>query len=97
MTRRTVLGGIAASTQLATTKARVASSMTTGGFANPILSTVEAVSSTVLSVFAVIWPVVALIMVVGILIVCWMVIWFVGKRVLKIFRRSTPPVATANP
>jgi len=89
-------GGIAASTQLATTKARVASSLTTGGFANPILSTVEAVSSTVLSVFAVIWPIVALVLAVVILIVCWLVIWFVGKRVLKIFRRPTPPIVTAN-
>ena len=53
-------GGIAASTQLATTKARLASSATTGGFANPVLATVEAVSSTALSIFAVAWPIIAL-------------------------------------
>lgn len=89
-------GGIAASTQLATTKARVASTATTGGVANPILSTIEAASSTVLSVLAVIWPIVALVLVIAILVVCWMVIWFVGKRVVKFFRRKTPPVLTAS-
>ncbi len=82
-------GGIAASTQLATTKARVASSLTTGGFANPILATVENISSTVLSVFAVVWPIVALMLVIGILAVCWVMIWLVGKRVVKLFRRPT--------
>jgi hypothetical protein len=89
-------GGIAASTQLATTKARVASTATTGGVANPVLSTIEAASSTVLSVLAVIWPIVALVLVIAILVVCWMVIWFVGKRVVKFFRRKTPPVLTAS-
>lgn len=81
-------GGIAASTQLATTKARATSSLTTGGLANPVVATVEAASSTVLSVLAVIWPIVALIAVLAILAVCWMVIGFVGKRVLKLFRRK---------
>lgn len=84
-------GGIAASTQLATTKARLASSATTGGFANPVLATVEAVSSTALSIFAVVWPIVALVLALAVLAACWMVIWFVGKRVFKLFRRK--PVA----
>jgi len=79
-------GGIAASTQIATTKARLASSITTGGFAKPVLSTVEATSSTVLSVLAVVWPIVALVVVLAILAACWMVIWFVGKRVLRMVR-----------
>ncbi len=88
-------GGIAASTQLATTKARAASSLTTGGFANPVLATVENVASTVLSIFAVVWPVVALILVIGVLAVCWLIIWFVGKRVLKFFRdKPVPPAIT---
>ena len=85
-------GGIAATTQVTTTKARLASSLTTGGLANPILSTIENISSTVLSVFAVVWPVVALILVIGILAVCWVIIWFVGKRLVKFFgRKSAPP------
>lgn len=89
-------GGIAASTQLATTKARAASSVTTGGFANPVLATVEAVSSTALSIFAVIWPIVALILALAVLAVCWLVIWFVGKRVLKLFRRK-PAASPVTP
>ena len=89
-------GGIAATTQVTTTKARLASSLTTGGFANPILSTIENISSTVLSIFAVVWPVVALILVIGILAVCWAFICFVGKRLVKLFRRkSEPPTITA--
>jgi hypothetical protein len=90
-------GGIAASTQLATTKARLASSATTGGFANPILATVEAASSTVLSILAVLWPIVALILAVVVLVICWMVIWFIGKRLLKFFRRkpAAPPLSPA--
>jgi len=88
-------GGLAASTQLATTKARAASTLTTGGFANPVLSTVENITSTVLSIFAVVWPVVALVLVIGILAVCWLIIWFVGKRVVKFFRhKPVPPTIT---
>lgn len=86
-------GGIAATTQVTTTKARLASSATTGGFANPVLATVENVSSTVLSVFAVVWPIVALILVIGTLAVCWVIIWFVGKRLVKLFRRKSAPPA----
>jgi hypothetical protein len=90
-------GGIAASTQLATTKARATSALTTGGLANPVVATAEAASSTVLSVLAVIWPVVALVAVVAILAVCWMVIWFVGKRVVKLLRRkSDAPAVSAS-
>ena len=80
-------GGLAATTQLATTKARLASSVTTGGLANPILATVEGVSSTVLSVVSVLWPIVALGLVLIILTGCALVIWFVGKRLVKWFRR----------
>ncbi len=88
-------GGLAASTQLATTKARAASTLTTGGFANPVLSTLENITSTVLSIFAVLWPVVALVLVIGILAVCWLIIWFVGKRVVKFFRhKPVPPTIT---
>lgn len=89
-------GGLAASTQVATTKARAASSLTTAGFANPILSTIENILSTVLSIFAVVWPVVALILVIGLMIVCWAIIWFIGKRLVKWFRRKEPaPAVTA--
>jgi hypothetical protein len=90
-------GGLAASTQLATTKARAASSLTTGGFANPVLATIENITSTVLSIFAVVWPVVALILVIGVLAVCGLVIWFVGKRLVKFFRaKPVSPTVTAQ-
>jgi hypothetical protein len=90
-------GGLAATTQLATTKTRLASSVTTGGLANPVLATVEAVSSTALSVIAVLWPIVALVLVLVILVVSLMVIWFVGKRVVGWFRRKpeTPDLKPA--
>jgi hypothetical protein len=88
-------GGAAASTQLATTKARAASAVTTGGVANPVVSTVENISSTVLSVLSVLWPIVAFVFALAVLAVCWLVIWFVGKRVLKFFRKSQPPVIPA--
>lgn len=89
-------GGLAASTQIATTKARAASSLTTGGLANPIVSTVENVTSAVLSIFAVVWPVVALILVIGVLAGCGLIIWFVGRRALKFFRdKPAPPAVTA--
>jgi len=88
-------GGIASSTQLATTKARLASSTTTGGFANPVLSTVEAVSSTTLSILAVVWPIVAFVLALAVLTASCLIIWFVGKRVLKFFRRK--PAAPVTP
>ena len=90
-------GGLAATTQLATTKARAASSLTTGGLGNPVLATLEGVSSTALSVIAVLWPIVALVLVLIIVAGCAMVIWFVGRRVVKWFRRkpATPDLTPA--
>ncbi len=52
-------GGIAGAVQAATTGARGASSLTTGGFANPLLSTAEAGGSLLLSLLALALPVLA--------------------------------------
>jgi hypothetical protein len=52
-------GGLAASTQGITTIVRGISSFLTGGFANPIVSTIEAAISTTLAVLAVVLPVLA--------------------------------------
>ncbi len=52
-------GGLAASTQGITTIVRGLSSFFTGGFGNPIVSTLEALVSTTLSVLAVMLPVLA--------------------------------------
>jgi len=89
-------GGIAASTQIATTKARMVSSATTAGFGNPVLATVEGVSSTLLSVLAVLWPIVAFAIALIILAVCLWIIWFVGKRMLRLFQGKSTPAVTAN-
>ena len=52
-------GGAAATSQLLTTKLRAVSSVGTGGLGNPVLSTVELGISTLLSILAVLWPIVA--------------------------------------
>jgi hypothetical protein len=85
-------GGIATSTQLATTKLRLASSATTGGFGNPVLSTIEAVGSTGLSILAIALPVVAFLIVVVLLIGCWLLIYAIGKRLIR-WLRPKPSVS----
>jgi hypothetical protein len=79
-------GGIATSTQLATAKLRLASTATTGGVANHVLSTIEAVGSTGLSVLAIALPVVAFLLVIVILIACWLLIYAIGKRLFRWLR-----------
>lgn len=79
-------GGIATSTQLATTKLRLASSATTGGLGNHLLSTGEAVMSSGLSFFAIALPVVAVLLVVIILIACWWLLYAIGKRLFRWLR-----------
>jgi hypothetical protein len=79
-------GGVATSTQLATTKLRLASSAATGGLGNHILSTVEAIFSSGLSFFAIALPIVAVLLVIVILIGCWWLIYAVGKRVFRWLR-----------
>ncbi len=91
-------GGVATTTQLATTKARVTSSATTGGLANPVLATIENVFSTVLSVVSVIWPIVALVLAILVLIASGLLIFLAARMLLKIFRRkpNTDDVVAAN-
>jgi hypothetical protein len=71
-------GGTAAVFQGMTATARQVSSFTTGGLANPLLATVEAGSSVLLSVLAIVVPVLAMLFIVGLL-------YFGVKRLL--FRR----------
>lgn len=59
-------GGAAGAVQATTVVGRGASTLFTGGFGNPIFATIESGSSIVLSVMAVVVPVVAFIMVVGV-------------------------------
>ena len=57
-------GGAAALVQGTTVATRVLSSATTGGLANPVVSTLEAAGATVLAVLAILLPVFALVLVV---------------------------------
>lgn len=83
-------GGIATTTQLGTSKLRAASSVTTAGLGNPVLATVEAGLASLLSVLSLVWPVLALIVVLVLLAGSGLLIHFVGKRVLRLFGRKPP-------
>lgn len=71
-------GGTAAAFQGITATARQVSSVTTGGLANPLLATLEAGSSALLSVLAIMVPILAVMLIAGLL-------YFGVKRLL--FRR----------
>jgi hypothetical protein len=89
-------GGIATTTQLTTTKARMTSSATTGGLGNPVLATIENATSGVLSVVAVIWPYVALGLTILVLIGCVLLMYFAAKTLIKVFRRKPDDVGIAT-
>ncbi|MBL4699961.1 MAG: DUF4126 domain-containing protein [Phycisphaeraceae bacterium] len=58
-------GGIAGGVQALTVATRMTSLATTGGVGNPVVSTVEAVTSTVMSVIAVVLPLIVILFVLG--------------------------------
>ena len=82
-------GGTAASIQAVTVGTRALSSITTGGIANPVVSTAENAISTALALTAVILPPLALLVVV--LVVCWLVKLVVRRG----RRRAVRPTAIA--
>ncbi|MBF2002411.1 MAG: DUF4126 domain-containing protein [Synechococcales cyanobacterium C42_A2020_086] len=61
-------GGAAGITQGLTDITRLASTVTTGGLGNPLLSTMELVTSATLSVLAILLPVLAALLVMGVLL-----------------------------
>ena len=73
-------GGTAAAIKGSTSTTRLASTATTAGFANPVISTVETGTSIIMSVFAIFVPVLAIVLVVLIL---WLII-----KVFKLFKRK---------
>lgn len=77
--------GAAGIVQTGTTITRAASTTTTGGLANPIVSTVEAGSSFGLSLLAIILPVIA-----G-LITIVLLFWLTSKLVKKMKRKNSLP------
>lgn len=79
-------GGTAAVFQGVTAMARQVSSFTTGGLGNPVVATVEAGSSAILSVLAITLPVLAVVIVFGLM--------FFGVRRL-LGRRASRPARAA--
>jgi len=74
--------GAAGIVQTGTTMTRLASTTTTGGIANPIVSTVEAGSSFGLSLLAILLPVIA-----GLVTIIFL-FWLSGKVIKKLKRRE---------
>ena len=71
-------GGTAGAVQMSTVAVRGVSTATTGGVANPIVSTVEWVGAVLLSVLSLLVPV--LVVIVGIILAIWAVRWFKRKK-----------------
>ncbi len=79
---------MAASTQLATTKMRALSTVSTAGLGNPVLATLELFLSALLSTLAVLWPVLAAVVAIFIVAAVWCLLYYVGKGILSAFRRN---------
>lgn len=77
-------GGTATAIKTSTSTTRLASSTTTGGVANPIVSTVETGSSIVMAVLALVAPVLAII---SVIIILWLLFkvfkWFKPSKKVK--------------
>lgn len=73
-------GGLSSAVQLTTVKARALSTGTTAGLANPVVATVELVSSATLSVLAILLPTFAVLVAVGLLVILWRVTQFLRRR-----------------
>ena len=78
-------GSTAGAVQMSTVAVRGVSTATTGGVANPLVSTVEWVGAVLLSVLSLLVPV--LVVIVGIILAIWAVRWFKRKKQQSI---STP-------
>ena len=77
-------GGTATAIKASTSTTRLASTVTTGGIANPVVSTVETGSSIVMAILAFVAPILAIIVVV---IVLWLLFkvfkWFKPSKKVK--------------
>lgn len=76
-------GGTAATISSALAGTRAASSGTTGGVGNPIISTVETVGSTIMSVFAIFLPILAAVLVL-------LILFFILRYGKKIWTKLRP-------
>ncbi|RYL26333.1 DUF4126 domain-containing protein [Acinetobacter piscicola] len=75
-------GGTASAVQLSTVAVRGLSTSTTGGIANPVVSTGEWISALVVSILSFLVPV--LVVIVGIIAMIWVVRWIRLKKKNKI-------------
>lgn len=82
-------GGAAGLVQGATVMTRAASTATTGGLANPIVSTLELGGATITSILAVVTPVLAVLLFVTIGV-------FVGRKLIRQFRAKSAPRAAQS-
>lgn len=64
-------GGTAELVEGATSVTRLATASATGGLANPIVGLIELLSATVLSILAILAPILTLVLVIGLIIYCW--------------------------
>ena len=71
-------GGTATAVQMSTVAVRGVSTATTGGIANPIVSTVEWIGALVVSILAMLLPVLMAILV--ILMLVWVIRWVHRKK-----------------
>lgn len=76
-------GGIAGIVQSGTVLLRGASSMTTGGLGNVVVSSAELLGSVLTSILALLFPLIALVLLI------FLVVWFVGRRRERSARRQT--------
>jgi len=77
-------GGTAAAVSSSTATTRAASTATTGGLANPVVSTLEVGSATALSGLAIFAPAVAI----GVVVLILIAIFFFFKKIIKIFNKT---------
>ena len=74
-------GGAAGLVQGATVLTRAASTATTGGLANPMVSTIELAGATITSVLALVAPVAVMLLLVAVMV-------FVGRKLFRKYRGS---------
>jgi hypothetical protein len=82
-------GGAAGLVQGTTVLTRGASTITTAGFGNPIVATLELGGAIVTSILAIVAPVLAVVLLAALLLLC-------GRNLLHWFRTPTPSPASAG-
>jgi len=86
-------GSVATGVQLVTTGTRAISSATTAGIGNPIISTLEAAGSVIISITALFIP---LIMGIGVLLMICCLFCYVVKKGGSFFKRKETPGLTGS-